>query len=221
MASVLSSADNSKAVGEARDRKTKQPNRLKKARPSLNSKSNTTDQNGLTLQREAFCRLVASGFSQAEAYRTSYNCKDTTAPQVIAVSASKLAAIPIVRGRINHLKMVAAKEDWQDMEKLRATALKTLHVEALGIGDDTKSSSRVAAAVAIGKITEINLFTDHKVIEHRDDARLTDLKVKLEQRLRLLFDKAQPSHVIALPRQSGLDGREDGPTDPTGGDTPV
>jgi hypothetical protein len=86
------------------------------------------------------------------------------------------------------------------MAEMRRTALKVLHQEANGLGPDTRTSARVAAAVAIGKLTDVDLFTDHKVIEHRSDNRLLALQTKLETRLKALFDKAGSSpNPLALP----------------------
>lgn len=178
----------------------------------------------LTAKQDRFARLVASGTSLSEAYRSSYNVSDNTPDKTTWADASALAKHPLVSKRINSLKAVVFNDDWQDMNKLRATALKTLHTEALGVGEDTKSSSRVAAAVAIGKITEIDLFTEHSVREVIDHRSINQLKDKLEQRFKALFDKAQPSPVAALTRQTTeTDGQpaHDGSTDPTPPGSPV
>lgn len=224
MATLLSSDNNAEGIGEARDTpkgkakitKVALSSRGNKAQPSPNAKGNsltngarTKNKHGLTDQQERFVQLVALGTTGSDAYREAYNVSPDTKPTSIHVSASKLMSNPTVKQRLNQLRDRIANEDWQDMGKLRAVALKTLHAEALGLGDDTKSSARISAAVAIGKITEINLFTDHKVIEHRDDSRVDALKAKLEQRLRTMFDKAQSSPVAALIGQSQPKAEED------------
>ncbi len=218
MANLLSSDNNAEGIGEARDQKPKglkgrTPRRSLRegnkawSSPNAKGKSLTNgarakNKHGLTDQQDRFAQLVAVGMTGSDAYREAYNVSPDTKPTSVHVSASKLMSNPTVKLRLNSLRDRISNEDWQDMGKLRAVALKTLHSEALGLGDDTKSSARISAAVAIGKITEINLFTDHKVIEHRDDSRIDTLKAKLEQRLRTMFDKAQSSPVAALIGQS-------------------
>lgn len=165
--------------------------------------------------------MVAQGKTLSDAYREAYDVSPKTLDKTIWDASSKLAANPVVSQRINSLKAVVINEEWQDMGKLRALALKTLETEAKGLGEDTKSSSRISAAVAIGKLTEVDLFTDHKVIEHRDDSRLIDLKVRLEQRLTALLNKAQSSPVAALTRQMEPDDEIRGVEDPTHPGTPV
>jgi len=175
----------------------------------------------LTHKQDSFARMVAQGKTLSDAYRASYTVSPETLEESIWQTASKLAKHPKVLSRINSLKAVVINEEWQDMGKLRALALKTLETEAKGLGEDTKSSSRISAAVAIGKLTEVDLFTDHKVIEHRDDSRLVDLKVRLEQRLTALLNKAQSSPVAALTRQMEPDDEIRGVEDPTHPGTPV
>lgn len=203
MATLLSSDDNSEAVGEARDH----PKRMKGKRQTALSKgdkawSSPIPTAKLTHKQDSFARLVAQGNTLSDAYRSSYSPSPETLAKTINEAACRLAADSKVAARINSLKAVVINEDWQDMGKLRAKALKRLSIEVDGLGEDTKSSARISAAVAIGKITEINLFTDHKVIEHRDDARVDALKAKLEQRLKAMFGKAQSSPVAALIGQS-------------------
>lgn len=212
----LTLSDNDQPKGlEAKREKPSPKGRTYKAQSSLISSPV-----GLTDKQEHFAQLVASGLPQVKAYREAYDCKNPH-PQSSHVQASRLAKVAKVKERINHLRMVKANQDWQDMTKMRGVALQVLHDEARGFGPDTKSSSRVAAAVAIGKIRDIDLFADHKVVEHRDDARLDELKSKLEQRLKAYFSP----DPIALTRQSGADEPENavvtvGDPPPEGG-TPV
>ena len=221
MARVLLEATNDEGERSASptvQRTVRKPN-LPKGKPK--AQSSLIPIAKLTHKQDSFARLVAQGKTLSDAYRASYSVSPETLDKTIWDASSKLAANPVVSQRINSLKAVVINEDWQDMSKLRAVALKTLHTEALGLGEDTKSSSRISAAVAIGKLTEVDLFTDHKVIEHRDDGRLTDLKVKLEQRLTALLNRAQSSPVAALTRQVEPDSDDCGAEGPTHPGTPV
>ena len=151
----------------------------------------------LTFKQERFAKLVAIGESQSEAYRKAYNAEGM-ADGSVHNEASKLALRPHVASRINSLKAVVINEDWQDMAKMRAKALKRLAAECDGIEPDSKAATRLGAAIAIGKLTDVDLFTDHKVVEHVDHKAIG----VLEQRLMALLSKAQPSPVAALTRQS-------------------
>lgn len=170
----------------------------------------------LTAKQEKFAQLVANGKGQSEAYRMAYDAKGM-ADQTIWTQASLLASNQKVANRISSLKAVVIDRDWQDMTKMRHKALKRLADECDGVEPDTKAATRVAAAVAIGKIREINLFADHKVVEHRDDSRLLELKTKLEQRLKTLFPQAAPA--LLEQGQAEKPVADDGT--PTGGGTPL
>lgn len=205
MAAVLESDDNSPAVEEREPKRPKAKRQPSKGRNKACSSLNPTAK--LTYKQDKFARLVGTGISQSEAYRSAYDAEGMS-DKTISEAASRLANDSTIAARITAIQAVNLRMDWQDMAQMRAKALKRLADECDGVEPDSKAATRLAAAVAIGKITEINLFTDHKVIEHRDDARLVELKSKLEQRLKALF----ASNDAALQRQSdeipATDGQE-------------
>ena len=57
---------------------------------------------GLTDKQEVFCQAVMAGASFATAYRQAY-CSDGMVPNSIWNAASRLAADPKVRGRLEQL----------------------------------------------------------------------------------------------------------------------
>lgn len=63
----------------------------------------------LTPKREAFAQAVASGMSQADAYRAAYNVRDTTKPESIHQKASRLMAEVNIRARIEEIRAPAVK----------------------------------------------------------------------------------------------------------------
>jgi hypothetical protein len=225
MATVTLSDDNAEGIEE---RETKLPIGRTKPKPKLSKGQNRARASlkpqlplslALPAKQERFARLVSIGESQTDAYRKAFGAEGMT-DKSVHEAACKLAHSSKVEPRIEQLKAVQLRCDWQDMNKMRALALETLAVEAAGQGPDTKSASRVAAAVAIGKIQEIALFADHKVIEHRDDVRVAMLKDKLEQRLKALF----ATHDAALQRQGDDHPRllpSANPATPPEGDTPL
>lgn len=168
----------------------------------------------LTHKQDRFATLVAAGESQADAYRMAYDAEGMTDGTVYA-AASRLMADDRISARATALQAVKLRLDWQNMAQLKELAVQTLVTEAQGLGEDTKSSARIAAAVAIGKITEVDLFTDHKVVEHVDNRQLSALTTKLEQRLKALFVKAQSSPAEALPRLEQAKEPDPDASDPT------
>ena len=58
----------------------------------------------LTPKQEAFAIAVASGMTQADAYRSAYNVKPETKPEVTQVKASQLMADGKIRVRVEELK---------------------------------------------------------------------------------------------------------------------
>jgi len=198
MAAVLSD-DQPKGLEE---RENQPSPKVNKAQPSLRSKargSKAKGPSGLTHKQEQFAKGLSIGQSQAAAYRAAYDTEGMSDGCVMS-EASRLAGNPLISARVDSLKAMQARLDWQDMNKMRALALETLATEAQGLGPDTKTSARVAAAVAIGKIAEVDLFADHKVIEHVDHRQIQALTTKLEQRLTALLNKAQSSPNQALTR---------------------
>ncbi len=194
MASLLESDEQPKVGKSAR---TTPPKGRDRAQPSLKGKTAELPiMLALTAKQEKFATLLAFGnLSQSDAYRQAYDAEGMTDKQVHE-EASKLASSPKVRQWITQSKGLKAKVVSQDMESMRLLALDTLAVEAQGLGPDTKSSSRISAAVAIGKIRDIDLFADHKVVEHRDDSRVDALKSKLVQWL----ERMNSGNATALPR---------------------
>ena len=102
---------------------------------------------GLTEKMEAFCQAVMAGASFATAYRQAYRADDMV-PNSIWNAASRLAADPKVRGRLEQLaeqkeaerRMLAlSRADWvieritqQVMDPATPPAVKTRALELLG-----------------------------------------------------------------------------------------
>jgi len=64
----------------------------------------------LTPKQELFCRLVAEGKTQADAYRGSYNVKPTTLATTVVNKASKLMAKDEVRATVEKYKSGLAEK---------------------------------------------------------------------------------------------------------------
>lgn len=74
----------------------------------------------LTSKQEAFAQAVASGMSQVDAYRSSYDVSDTAKPEGLYVDASKLMSDPNIALRVTLLKdEIAAKALWTREDSVR------------------------------------------------------------------------------------------------------
>ena len=82
----------------------------------------------LTPKQEKFAQLVADGMTQADAYRTAYNCKKISTTQI--ESASKLMSDPNIYTRVAELKeMLVNKALWTKEDSINKLK------EALEISD--------------------------------------------------------------------------------------
>ena len=99
----------------------------------------------LTPKQERFAHEVASGKSQAEAYRTAFNVKPTTKPETSQANACRLMADSNVSTRVAELRDAAAERVVWTM----ADSLDVLSTIAKGIDQDAKPSDKVNAVKAI------------------------------------------------------------------------
>jgi phage terminase small subunit len=130
----------------------------------------------LTPKQERFAQEVASGKTQADAYRAAFNVKPTTKSETIHKRASELMADGDVRGRVEELKAAVAERVMWTMED----SLNVLATIAKGIDEDAKPSDKVNAVKAINAMigldapSKLNVNGDmvhrilRKVIDEQD-----------------------------------------------------
>jgi phage terminase small subunit len=99
----------------------------------------------LTPKQERFAQEVASGKSQAEAYRTAFNVKPTTKPETSQANACRLMADSNVSTRVAELRDAAAERVVWTM----ADSLDVLSTIAKGLDRNAKPSDKVNAVKAI------------------------------------------------------------------------
>ena len=109
----------------------------------------------LTPKQEAFAIAVASGMTQADAYRSAYNVNPTTKPEVTQVKASQLMADGKIRVRVEELKKPIIEAAGITLESHLA------RLEHLGKkAEDAESyTAAISAEVARGKVAQ--LYTDN------------------------------------------------------------
>lgn len=99
----------------------------------------------LTPKQELFAQEVASGKTQADAYRAAYDVKPTTKPETTYKRACELMADGNISGRIAELRAAAAERVVWTM----ADSLDVLSTIAKGLDADAKPSDKVNAVKAI------------------------------------------------------------------------
>ena len=123
----------------------------------------------LTPQRELFAQAVASGKSQADAYREAYKVKPNTKPECVQVNASKLMADAKVALRVAELRAPIAEKAQLTLES---------HLERLAqlskkAEEDGQFSAAISAEVARGKAAGVHIEKSEQAITMRKLEPLT------------------------------------------------
>lgn len=106
----------------------------------------------LTPKQERFAQEVASGKSQAEAYRIAYNVKPTTKPETTIPNASRLMADSNIQARVAEIRAAATERlVWTIQDSLDVLAS-----IAKGKDEDAKPSDKVNAVKAINAMYGID-----------------------------------------------------------------
>ena len=110
----------------------------------------------LTPKQEKFAQEVASGKSQADAYRAAFNCAKSK-PETIIQSASRLMADPNISARVGQLKaQLSEKALWTREDSVRILADIAMDEEA----------SRKDKTGAIKVLNEMHGYNAPQKIEH-------------------------------------------------------
>ena len=109
----------------------------------------------LTPKQEAFAIAVASGMTQADAYRSAYNVKPETKPESVQQKAYQIMQKVEVRSRVEELKKPIIEAAGITLESHLA------RLEHLGKkAEDAESyTAAISAEVARGKVAQ--LYTDN------------------------------------------------------------
>lgn len=99
----------------------------------------------LTPKQERFAQEVASGKTQADAYRIAYNVKPTTKSETTIPNASRLMADSNIQARVAEIRAAAVEQLVWTMQD----SLEVLAQIAKGLDEDAKPSDKVNAVKAI------------------------------------------------------------------------
>ena len=148
--------------------------------------------NKLTPKQLHFARCVASGMSQAQAYREAYDCKPDALKETQQQAASRLMANPMVRARVDYLirqkEAGLAASAASDRERV-LTKLRHMLDNA-----EPSDGNKLRAAELLGK--SVGLFKD--VVETQQSVSSDDLIGELEALIESLdSDDADTTEVSA------------------------
>jgi hypothetical protein len=139
----------------------------------------------LTKKQKDFARKVAEGKPKAQAYRESYNSKGKATTQ--AVEGHKLASNPKISHMIDAFTLANEAREYLIPAQIRTMAIQNL--VTIAIDDEEKTSNKLKALELIGKMSEVQLFTERK--EHIHLHSSADIKTKLMEGLRLAFSNSR------------------------------
>jgi len=110
----------------------------------------------LTAKQEAFAQAVASGMTQADAYRHAYDCEGSN-EQTIYDEASDLMRHPEVGPRVKFLKdELACAALWSRLDSVQTLA-------DIAKGEETRANEKVAAIKELNSMHGFNAPTKHEV----------------------------------------------------------
>jgi hypothetical protein len=140
--------------------------------------------NKLTAKQAHFARCVASGMSQAAAYREAYDCDENSKAETQQQEASRLARNPHIAARIEALIRERERGVIASAVSDRERVLRRLR-ELLENAEGTPAEQvALRAADLLGK--SIGLYRDVQVIE-KPQRSAAELKQELEERLTALL----------------------------------
>lgn len=117
---------------------------------------------GMTYKQEMFCRGVADGLTQTEAYkRAGYSQAQTD--KSIHENASRLMADAKIQSRIKALAKARDEVKQHDPREVRAEVLQTLR--SILADPQARHADRMKAAELLGRWGEVSLFNDVSTVK--------------------------------------------------------
>ena len=156
------------------------------------------DKVNLTKKQKDFARKVAEGKPKAQAYRETYNSQGKPATQ--GNEAHKLAKNPKVSAMIEAFSLANEAREYLIPAQIRTMAIQNL--VNIAIDDGEKTSNKLKALELIGKMSEVQLFTERK--EHIHTTNAEEIKTKLLEGLRQAFTNSRQLNDIAKSKAQSL-----------------
>ena len=126
----------------------------------------------LTPKQRKFAKMVAQGYSQAQAYLETYGHR------------GKMKMRPAIQKEIEAYKMAMEAAEIRTPQYLRQLVIQSL--VNLVIDETVSAGTRVQAIKALGQITEVAAFTEKRTVEHVLNPEV--LKKQITETLRGMSD---------------------------------
>ena len=148
--------------------------------PIKKSRSAPDAETGLTAKQENFCQAIMAGATFADSYREAYRA-DGMVPNSIWNAASRLAADPKVRGRLEQLAQ--QKEAERRMLALSRADWVIEKITQQVIDPATPPAVKTRALELLGKT--IGLFTDRVETKDVTERSADEIEAQIRARLHL------------------------------------
>jgi hypothetical protein len=157
----------------------------------IGSQSKTTT---LTTSQIKFAEEMALGKTKAESYRQSRpnGRKSNAKPKTASRRGAELASDSRIQAQIDAFKLAIEAQKYTTPLHLRALVIQRLTEKA--IDPEVKDSQQLKALELIGKLTEVQSFTERREILHTNADSVT-MREKLMQSLRLALSNQDVEDV--------------------------
>jgi phage terminase small subunit len=152
----------------------------------------------LTKKQKDFARKVAEGKPKAQAYREAYDSKGK--PTTEAVEGSKLASNPKIAQMIESFQLANEAREYLLPAQIRTMAIQNL--VSIAINEEEKTSNKLKALELIGKMSEVQLFTERK--EHIHLHSSEDIRGQLLAGLKNAFSNSRGLNDLAKRKAESL-----------------
>ena len=160
--------------------------------------AHNVDKVNLTKKQKDFARKVAEGKPKAQAYRETYN--STGKPQTQAEQGSRLASTPKISAMIEAFTLANEAREYLIPAQIRTMAIQNL--VSIAINEEEKTSNKLKALELIGKMSEVQLFTERK--EHIHLHSSDDIREKLLAGLKSAFTNSRGLNDLAKRKAESL-----------------
>jgi hypothetical protein len=166
----------------------------------------------LTAKQRAYCKGIVQGLNQTEAYSQAYKHKGKR--KTMSDNASRLSKDSRIQAEIEALERAKLYLDYQNsaqkIAELRSLVVSQLTKEALD--PSSPPNARIQALSKLGSVSELQVFTEHKVektvIKDSESARkdlMDQLKRAMADNLRTIEqddDELELLEVISQPAKA-------------------
>jgi hypothetical protein len=160
--------------------------------------AHNADKVNLTKKQKDFARKVAEGKPKAQAYRETYNSKGK--PQTQAQEGNRLAKDPKISAMIESFALANEAREYLIPAQIRTMAIQNL--VSIAINEEEKTSNKLKALELIGKMSEVQLFTERK--EHIHLHSSEDIRGQLLAGLKNAFSNSRGLNDLAKRKAESL-----------------